>query len=156
MKVLVATDGSDAAVEGAQQALSLLKEGVEVVLAMVVPEKEDPMATAGGFEGPTITEEEAEEEFAEATEAGEEALERTASVLAASEATVGDTVRTRLITSDIDAGSAIVEVAEETGADLIVIGASGKGFLRRIISGSVSDHVVRNAPCPVLVVRHQG
>ena len=156
MKVLVATDGSDAAVEGAQRALGLLQDGVEIVLAMIVPEKEDPMDTAGGFEGPTITEEEAAEEFAEATELGEEALAHTAEVLAASSVTVGDTVRTQLIASEVDPGSAIVEEAERSGADLVVIGSSGKGFLRRILSGSVSDHVVRHAPCPVLVVRHQG
>lgn len=135
--------------------MALLKEGVDVVLAMVIPEKEDPMETAGGFEGPTITEEEAEEEFEEATEHGEEALAHTASVLAESEVTVGDTVETRLVTSDVDAGTAIVETASELAADLIVIGASGKGIIRRIISGSVSDHVVRHAHCPVLVVRHR-
>ncbi len=155
MKVLVATDGSEAAVEGAREALELLREQVEVLLVMVVPEKEDPMASAGGFEGPVMSEEEAEAEFEAATELGEEALAHTADVLARAAVTVGDTVRTELLTSDVDAGTAIVGEAERSGADLIVIGASGKGLLRRIISGSVSDHVVRHAHCPVLVVRHR-
>ena len=55
---------------------------------------------------------------------------------------------------DRDAGHAIVELAEAERPDLVVIGAGGKGFLRRFFTGSVSDTVVHHAPCPVLVVRH--
>jgi nucleotide-binding universal stress UspA family protein len=34
----------------------------------------------------------------------------------------------------------------------MVVGTRGRGGLRRAVLGSVSDHVVRNAPCPVVVV----
>ena len=44
-------------------------------------------------------------------------------------------------------------VAEELGADLIVMGCRGLGGVRRALMGSVSDSVVRHAHCPVLVVR---
>ena len=47
----------------------------------------------------------------------------------------------------------IVALAEELGADLIVMGSRGLGGLRRVLMGSVSDSVVRHAHCPVLVVR---
>jgi nucleotide-binding universal stress UspA family protein len=47
----------------------------------------------------------------------------------------------------------IVEVAEEIGAGLIVMGSRGQGRLRRALMGSVSDAVVRHAHCPVTVVR---
>src|SRR5215208_2442287 len=47
----------------------------------------------------------------------------------------------------------IVEVAEEIGAGLIVMGSRGHGRLRRALMGSVSDAVVRHAPCPVTIVR---
>jgi nucleotide-binding universal stress UspA family protein len=46
----------------------------------------------------------------------------------------------------------IVQVAEDIGADLIVIGKWGLGRVRRALIGSVSDSVIRYAPCPVLVV----
>ncbi len=47
----------------------------------------------------------------------------------------------------------IVQVAEDIEASLIVMGNRGLGGIRRALMGSVSDSVVRHAPCPVLVVR---
>ena len=51
------------------------------------------------------------------------------------------------------AAEEIVEVAEEIGAGLIVMGSRGYGRLRRALLGSVSDAVVRHAHCPVTIVR---
>jgi nucleotide-binding universal stress UspA family protein len=48
---------------------------------------------------------------------------------------------------------AIVHLAEELGAGLIVLGSRGLGGVRRALMGSVSDSVVRHAHCPVMVVR---
>jgi nucleotide-binding universal stress UspA family protein len=36
---------------------------------------------------------------------------------------------------------------------MIVVGSHGRSGVGRYLLGSVSDHVVRRAPCPVLVVR---
>jgi nucleotide-binding universal stress UspA family protein len=47
----------------------------------------------------------------------------------------------------------IVALAEEIGAGLIVMGARGVGRIRRALTGSVSDSVLRHAHCPVLMVR---
>ncbi len=47
----------------------------------------------------------------------------------------------------------IVDLAEELGAGLVVLGSRGLGGIRRALMGSVSDSVVRHAHCPVLVVR---
>jgi nucleotide-binding universal stress UspA family protein len=51
------------------------------------------------------------------------------------------------------AGEEIVELAEQIGAGLIVMGTRGHGRLRRALMGSVSDAVVRHAHCPVTLVR---
>ena len=48
---------------------------------------------------------------------------------------------------------AIVHLAEEIDAGLIVIGSRGFGGLKRALLGNVADSVVRHAHCPVLVVR---
>ena len=51
----------------------------------------------------------------------------------------------------------IVALAKEVGAGLIVMGCRGQRGIRRLIEGSISDAVIRHAPCPVLVVRsHEG
>ena len=47
----------------------------------------------------------------------------------------------------------IVELAEELGAGMIVMGSRGHSRLRRALMGSVSDAVVRHAHCPVAIVR---
>ena len=46
----------------------------------------------------------------------------------------------------------IVALAKEIGAGLIVMGCRGHRGVRRAIEGSISDAVIRHAPCPVLVV----
>lgn len=51
------------------------------------------------------------------------------------------------------AAEQIVDLGEEVGVDLIVVGSRGSGGLSRALMGSVSDSVVRHAHCPVLVVR---
>ena len=50
-------------------------------------------------------------------------------------------------------GESIVAAAEAEDVDLIVVGSHGRSTVGRFLIGSVSDEVVRNAPCPVLVVR---
>jgi nucleotide-binding universal stress UspA family protein len=50
-------------------------------------------------------------------------------------------------------GPAIVEAAASEGADMIVVGSHGRGRVGRFMLGSVSDHVIRNASAPVLIVR---
>lgn len=52
-----------------------------------------------------------------------------------------------------DAGESIVDAAVAEEADLIVVGTHGRGSVGRFLLGSVSEHVVRHAPVPVLVVR---
>ena len=47
----------------------------------------------------------------------------------------------------------IVWVAEHEHTDVIVVGSHGHGVLKRLVMGSVSQHVVNHAPCPVLLVR---
>ena len=54
------------------------------------------------------------------------------------------------------AAAEIVELAEELGAGLVVVGSRGLGGIRRALMGSVSDSVVRHTHCPVLVVRKEG
>lgn len=49
--------------------------------------------------------------------------------------------------------TAIMEAAAAERVDLIVMGSHGRGRVGRLIFGSVSQAVARDAPCPVMVVR---
>lgn len=48
----------------------------------------------------------------------------------------------------------IIEFANTKRVDLIVMGTHGRTGLQHFLLGSVSERVVRLAPCPVLVTRH--
>jgi len=50
---------------------------------------------------------------------------------------------------------AILDAAREFQADLIVMGTHGRTGFRRLLLGSVTEEVLREAPCPVLTVRAQ-
>lgn len=50
-------------------------------------------------------------------------------------------------------GTVILAVAQEINADLIVMATHGRTGLRRLLMGSVAEHIVRRAPCPVLTLR---
>jgi nucleotide-binding universal stress UspA family protein len=52
-----------------------------------------------------------------------------------------------------DAADAILDVAEEQGADLIVVGNKGMTGAKRFLLGSVPNKVSHHAPCSVLIVR---
>ncbi|KAG2541407.1 universal stress protein A-like protein isoform X2 [Panicum virgatum] len=52
-----------------------------------------------------------------------------------------------------DARTVICQMADKLGADLLVMGSHGYGFFKRALLGSVSDYCLRNASCPVLIVK---
>jgi nucleotide-binding universal stress UspA family protein len=52
-----------------------------------------------------------------------------------------------------DPADAILDVAEEQGADLIVVGNKGMTGAKRFLLGSVPNKVSHHAPCSVLIVR---
>ena len=76
-------------------------------------------------------------------------------------------LRERLTPSDHDAlgasatlevsdhpAAAIVQYANASHIDFIVMGTHGRQSMERLLMGSVAEHVVRTASCPVLTVRH--
>lgn len=64
-----------------------------------------------------------------------------------------DTARVRVRVAMGEPTLAILSAIRRYGGDLVVMGAGGGGSVRRALLGSVAASVVREAPCPVLVVR---
>jgi nucleotide-binding universal stress UspA family protein len=63
----------------------------------------------------------------------------------------------REVTYEIDYGSPKVKIAKEIAkkfnVDLIICGATGMNAVERFFIGSVSEHIVRYAPCDVMIIR---
>jgi nucleotide-binding universal stress UspA family protein len=148
MHVLVATDGSDLALEAARHGLELLSNATNVTMLSVVSDL--PVDTGGGIEGPIYTPEQEEELRRAAERHATQALDGTEAVLRALPTAPA------AIDRHIEAGdpaAVICAVAGDLAVDVIVVGSHGKGLLSRVLLGSVSEHVTRHAPCPVLIVR---
>jgi nucleotide-binding universal stress UspA family protein len=147
VQVLIATDGSEGAVAAAQQALRLMTPEASVLVLAVAETPVD--STAGldsGFGGGVTDPEVVEVEWEAGRMHAEDAVRRTIEGL-------GPRAGVASRIEGGNAATAICEVAQEVGADVVVVGSRGHGFLRRALLGSVSSHVLHHAPCPVLVVR---
>ena len=58
-----------------------------------------------------------------------------------------------LVATTSDPAEALIDAARDHGADLIVVGHTGSGYVTRALLGSTAENVLRHAPCDVLVVR---
>lgn len=147
-RVLVAVDDSD----GSARAAAFVNRffggwDVEILAVNVAPVPLAAGTTGAGFGGwyawpmaPVLTEPMYQETLAAAHEQSAEAAERSGVAGAEPSPAVGDPV------------TAILEVAQERDVDLIVVGSGHHGLLDRMLRGSTSRQIVRDADRPVLVV----
>jgi nucleotide-binding universal stress UspA family protein len=144
MKILLATDGSIFSKTATKAVASrIVPKNTEVLVLQVVeaPSYATPPQMAPGYAP----------EMAEIREA--QMKEAKASVAAASTdlQAAGFAVNTRVV--EADPRTAILEVAEEWKADLIVLGSHGRKGLKKFLLGSVAESVARHARCSVLIER---
>jgi nucleotide-binding universal stress UspA family protein len=143
--VILCTDGSDLARRAVAAGRSVLPASDTVIVVTVIEEL-DPMLAAdgGGHAGSTMSPAELEM-LQEKTRSDGEAI-----VHAAVDTLGIDGVETRVLEGR--PGPTLCSFATEVAADAIVMGTRGRGRVKRALLGSVCDYVVRNAPCPVVVV----
>lgn len=141
--ILLATDGSEAALRAATTAADLARlcgARLTVVTAFEVP----PVAGRDESETP-LADEEAVRRFGDAVL--RRAMERTAPALRAAGAEFQERC-------EIGRPAAvIVDTAARFGVDVIVMGCRGLGGAESFLIGSVTDHVLHHASCAVLVVK---
>jgi nucleotide-binding universal stress UspA family protein len=144
MTVIVAVDGSDESLQAVRAGLQLLQPVDRPVVVTVVEASDPSLVTGTGFASGVMSSGEFEAEDARVMVEGQTTAEAAVASL------------------DLDAevlvlrgspGPLLCQLAEERGAGAIVMGTRGRGGLKRALLGSVSDHVVRNAPCPVVIAR---
>ena len=141
--IVVGTDGSDTAREAVRQAVDLARRvgaRVEIVSAYEpVPDarpREEARQEPRDLQWAVNPRDEIDATLADAADAA-----RAAGVEATTYARQGDPA------------DAILDVAEERGADLIVVGNKGMTGARRFLLGSVPNRVSHHAPCSVLIIR---
>jgi nucleotide-binding universal stress UspA family protein len=140
--VLLCADGSELATSAIAAGIELLRPADRLVIAMAV-EGVDPMLVTGtGMAGGVMSPQESEAESARREADARALLEAVRTELALPDA--------ELMVVDGSPGTGLCELAASLPASVIVMGTRGRGGLRRAVLGSVSDHVVRNAPCPVV------
>lgn len=147
-EIVLCTDGSPHAIEALAAGISILAPGDGKVMVTVIAEPDPTLVTGTGVAGGTLTPEDFEHLEATAREEAEVALTETARELG-----LGGTPTKLLMGS---AGKAICEFADKSSAKAIVIGTRGRSGFKRAVLGSVSDYVVRHAPCPVVVTAERG
>jgi nucleotide-binding universal stress UspA family protein len=140
-RIVVPTDFSDCS----EEAWALAKRvagtlGSEVVLAHVFVE---PIL----YGDPPLAADSAGQLYEQGRKWVEEELEKWASAARVQGMTVRTIVRTG------SAHEEIVNLATDERAELIIIGTHGRTGLNRLLLGSVTERVIRFAPCPVLTVR---
>lgn len=132
--IVVGYDGSEQARRALERVVELADE--ETVVSLV---------TAGSILPPRPR---------PAAESASHDVEDRAEVLEEGAARLADRgVDVRVVEAISDPADAIVEVARETDADLVVVGTRGRTRAARALLGSVSQKVLREAPCDVLIVR---
>ena len=145
-RILVPVDGSDTSNAGLREACKVAKVlGSRLRLIHVVDEI---LGASPQF-------------FGSAYDALTEQLRNAGrSVLADAEALAqqeGFTAESQLVEAmGRSAGELVIHAAKGWPADLIVCGTHGRRGLRRIAIGSDAEYIVRHAPVPILLIRHDG
>jgi nucleotide-binding universal stress UspA family protein len=62
-------------------------------------------------------------------------------------------VEHQVIVADRPGAAHVLEILDQRGCDLIVMGTHGRSRLKHLLFGSVTEEVVRRARCPVMVVK---
>jgi nucleotide-binding universal stress UspA family protein len=141
--ILIATDGSELAGKAVAAGFGLARELGAQVTAVTVTEPWTAFVTGeAGFGFPVDEYEKSANESASRILSGVSKLARKADVHC-----------TTMHTKDQFPAEGILETANKSGCDLIVMASHGRRGLRRLLLGSQANKVLTHSPIPVLVCR---
>ena len=147
MKILLALDGSECSQAATRAVIAQFPRERAEVRVVHADEWPNRLPTSLAFaEGPTAASEILDLRD-ERRRQGGEVVSRAAHELQAAGFRTSTEVR------DGDARHAILDAATEWGPDVIVLGSHGRRGVDRFLLGSVSESVMRHAPCSVEIVR---
>jgi nucleotide-binding universal stress UspA family protein len=141
--IVAGTDGSDTAAEAVRQATELARTlGAKIYLVSAYEPVPESRLRAERFQVPEDL-----QWMINPREDVERTLEHGAEAMRAAG------VEVETLAREGDPADAILDVAEEKGADLIVIGNKGMTGAKRFLLGSVPNKVSHHAPCSVMIIR---
>lgn len=140
---VVCLDDSERSRRAVADGIAVLAPDIPVVVVTVIGEPDPSLVTGTGMAGGAMSPEKFERSEAKRFEEARALVTDGAAALGL------DGARTEVLTGD--PGRAICSFAESEGSAAVVMGSHGRSGFRRAVLGSVSDYVVRHAPCPVVV-----
>ncbi|MDX6707376.1 MAG: hypothetical protein QOD83_1375 [Solirubrobacteraceae bacterium] len=142
--IVVGTDGSDTATEAVRQAIALARSvGARIELVSAYEPVPESRLREESVHAP-------EEDLHWMVNVREDVL---ATLETAAAAIRAAGIEVEVFARQGDPADAILDVAEERGSDLIVVGNEGMTGAKRFLLGSVPNKVSHHAPCSVLIIR---
>jgi nucleotide-binding universal stress UspA family protein len=141
--VVVCVDDSDLSLHAAVAGFALLQPARRVIVTTVAEHSDPLLVTGSGMAGGVMSAAEAEEI--------DDSIRAEAGAVVQHAIDTLEVEGAEPVVLHGDPGRALCDLAAEVNADAIVMGSRGRGGIKRALLGSVSDHVVRNAPCTVII-----
>lgn len=148
MNILIATDGSEFSQKAVEKCCEFLRNGKQTnfkiisVVEQTVPISAEPFGASNEYYANIQS---------ELIKKAHLSIDEAEKILSDRCGNENVSIQTEVFKGPVK--QTIVDEARSFGADLIVVGSHGYGFIDRALLGSISDFVIHHAPCSVLVVR---
>ena len=140
MKILLPVDGSELSLHEVRFALRLVREGLKASFLLVNVQEPSSLYEIVTWPDPDVRAQ-------GSRAAGEDALQPAVMLLQAAGLEYG----TEVVSGD--PAHAVVDLIEEHGCDMVILGTRGTGSLLSMLQGSVAQSLLHDSPVPVLLVK---
>ena len=151
-RILVAIDGSASSIHATDYAISIaIKNDSQLIILYVIDFYKYTHLSSSIILAPTFGSEKYLEEKNEAEGQMNKIKEKFK--LKIKDNTKSKKLKTEIVEGAKSVATTIIEYAELENIDLIVIGSRGRTSFKKLLLGSVSSNIIKNAHCAVLVIR---
>lgn len=151
-RILAAIDGSNTSMHAADYAISIaIKNNSELLVLYVIDVYKYSRLSSSIILAPTFGSEKYLEEKNEAEKLINKIKEKFK--LKTKDNTKSKELQTEIVEGIKSVSNTIIEYAESEKVGLIIVGSRGRTGLKRLLLGSVSSAIIKNAHCAVLVIR---
>ena len=151
-RILVAIDGSTSSMHAIDYAISIaVKNDSQLIILYIIDFYKYTHLSSSIILAPTFGSEKYLEEKSEAEKLMNKIKENFKPKI--NDNTKSKNLKTEIVEGAKSVATTIMEYAESENVDLIIVGSRGRTSFKKLLLGSVSSNVIKNAHCAVLVVR---